>query len=250
MASNERLRTAMLNAGLTTGELGEAAVVDPKTCQRWVSQGRVPHRVNARRAAMALHQDITYLWPDIGHGRRPPGIHPDLAGCYASRAAAPAGIWRSLVEQAGRELGILACAALLVHELWPDFQPLLRAKAGSGCRVRILIGEPGSAAVTSRGQEEKCAHGLAPRCQQAHLCYAPLVGCPGVEIRQHGTTLYNSIYRGDDQMVVSAHRFGTSAHATPVLKLRHAAPGGLFDGYAESFEDVWRLSWPARREFG
>jgi hypothetical protein len=248
MVSNERLRAAMLKAGLTTNALGEAAGVDPKTCERWVSQGRTPQRANAGRAAMALREDISYLWPEIEHGRRQQGMHPDLVAVYSSRAEAPLGIWRAMFEQAAREISILVYAAVFVHELWPDFNRLLRAKADSGCRVRVLLGDPGCEAVTRRGQEEKYGHGIASRCQQALMYYAPLIGFPGVEIHQHDTTLYNSIYRGDDQMVINAHRFGINAHATPVLHLRRAAESGLFDGYAESFDDVWRLSWPAARE--
>jgi len=248
MASNERLRAAMLNAGLTIGELGEAAGVDPKTCERWVSQGRTPHRMNAKRAAVALREDISYLWPDIEQGRRQHGMHPDLVAVYTSRADAPLGIWRALFEQATHEIGVLVYAAVFVHELWPDFNPLLRAKAKSGCRVRVLLGDPGCEAVARRGQEEKYGHGIASRCQQALMYYAPLIGFPGVEVHQHDTTLYNSIYRGDDHMVVNSHRFGINAYATPTLHLSRAAGGGLFDGYAESFEDVWRLSWPAKME--
>jgi hypothetical protein len=33
-----------------------------------------------------------------------------------------------------------------------------------------------------------------------------------------------------------------SGKATPVLYLRRASEGGLFDGYADSFEQVRRLS--------
>jgi hypothetical protein len=44
--------------------------------------------------------------------------------------------------------------------------------------------------------------------------YAPLMGTAGIEVRQHGTTLYNSIYRGDDMMIVNAHRYNTSCPLT------------------------------------
>lgn len=248
MALNERLRAAVLKSGLTLGELAEAAGVDPKTCERWVTKGRTPHRVNARRAAVALHEDMSYLWPDIEQGLRRSGMHPELLAIYASRADAPLEIWRAIFEQAEREIGVLVYAAVFIHELWPDFESLLRAKAEAGCSVRVLLGDPGSAAVAMRGQEEKYGHGIASRCEQALMHYAPLIGFPGVEIHQHDTTLYNSIYRGDDHMVVNAHRFGINAYATPVLHLRRADDGGLFDGYAESFEDVWRLSRSAKRE--
>jgi hypothetical protein len=77
------------------------------------------------------------------------------------------------------------------------------------------------------------------------MYYAPLMGTAGIEVRQHGTTLYNSIYIGDDMMIVNAHRYGMNAYATPVLHLRRASEGGLFDGYADSFDQVCRLSRPA-----
>jgi len=197
---------------------------------------------------MALHEDVSYLWPDIERGHRQHGIHPDLVAIYASRADAPLEIWRALFEQAVREIGVLVYAAVFVHELWPDFNSLLRAKAKSGCRVRVLLGDPDSDAVARRGREEKYGHGIESRCRQAVMYYGPLIGLPGVEIHQHDTTLYNSIYRGDDHMIVNAHRFGINAHATPVLHVRRATPGGIFDGYAESFEDVWQLSWPVKKK--
>lgn len=247
MAANERLRAAMLKADLTAADLAEVAGVDPKTCERWVTKGRLPHRMNAHRAAIALREDMSYLWPALEQGRRQRGMHPDLVAIYASRAEAPLEMWRALFEQARREIGILVYAAVFLHEQWPGFNRLLRTKAAAGCRVRILLGDPDCPAVAGRGQEEKYGHGIETRCRQALMHYAPLIDVPGVEVHQHGTPLYNSIYIGDDQMIVNAHRFGMNAYATPLLRLRRSAESGLFDGYAASFEDVWRLSHPAKK---
>jgi hypothetical protein len=248
MAANERLRASMLAAGMGLAELAEAAGVDPKTCERWVAQGRTPHRVNARRAAIALREDLSYLWPVLEQGRRRRGMQADLVAIYASRADAPLEMWRALFEQAERDIGILVYAAVFLHELWPNFNRLLRARAEAGCRVRIMLGDPGSDAVAERGREEKYGDGIQSRCRQALMHYAPLAEVAGVDVHQHGTPLYNSIFVGDERMIVNAHRFGINAYATPVLHLRRAGEGGLFDGYAESFEDVWRLSRPAKWE--
>jgi transcriptional regulator with XRE-family HTH domain len=248
MAHNERLRAALLSSGVSVSDLAAAAGVDPKTCERWITQGRTPHRVSAVRAAAALGEDVSYLWPDIERGRRQPGTHPDLIAVYATRAGAPLEAWRALFEQAERRIGILVYAAVFLHELWPDFNRLLQHKAGHGCRVQVLLGDPESDAVILRGREEKYGHGIETRCRQALMHYLPLAGTDGIEIRQHGTTLYNSTYVGDDIMIVNAHRYGINAYATPVLHLRRAAEGGLFDGYAESFEQVWQLSRPASEE--
>ena len=63
----------------------------------------------------------------------------------------------------------------------------------------------------------------------------------------HGTTLYNSLYRFDDSMLVNTHVWGLSAYSAPVLHLRRLGAGGLFDTYAQSFEAVWATSTPAYR---
>lgn len=204
--------------------------------------------MNASRAAVALREDMSYLWPALEQGRRQRGMHPDLVAIYASRAEAPVGMWRALFEQAQREIGTLVYAAVFLHEQWPGFNQLLRTKATAGCRVRILLGEPDCPAVVSRGQEEKYGLGIETRCRQALMHYVPLITVPGVEVHQHDTTLYNSIYIGDDQMIVNAHRFGINAYAAPLLHLRRSLDGGLFDGYVASFEDVWQLSHPAKKE--
>jgi hypothetical protein len=248
MVANERLREAMLRARLGLADLAAAAGVDPKTCERWVAQGRTPHRTNAQKAATALREDLAYLWPMIEQGRRQRGMHADLVAIYASRADAPLGIWRALFEHAGRDIGILVYGGVFLHEMWPDFNRLLQAKAEAGCRIRLMLGDPESDAVVRRGLEEKYGDGIQSRCRQAMMHYAPLADLAGIEIHQHATTLYSSIYFGDDRMIVNTHRFGINAYAAPVLHLRRAVPAGLFDGYAESFEDVWRLSRPAKEE--
>lgn len=63
MAVNERLRTALVRAGLNYAQFAEAVGVDPKTAERWVSTGRTPHRTTAYKAARTLRED----WPICGH---------------------------------------------------------------------------------------------------------------------------------------------------------------------------------------
>ena len=67
---------------------------------------------------------------------------------------------------------------------------------------------------------------------------------PGVEFRLHGTTLYNSIYRADDEMLANGHLYGVGAYMAPVLHLRRVPGGELFDAYAESVEKAWESARP------
>jgi hypothetical protein len=97
-----------------------------------------------------------------------------------------------------------------------------------------------------RPPRQKYGDGIQLRCRQALMHYAPLADVPGIDIHQHSTTLYNSIYLGDDCMIVNAHRFGINAYATPLLHLQRASHDGLFSGYADSFEQVWQLSYAVK----
>jgi hypothetical protein len=100
--------------------------------------------------------------------------------------------------------------------------------------------------VQARGREERFGHGIESRCRLALMHYRPLLAVPGVEIRTHATTLYNSIYRADDQMLVSGHAYGVNAYRAPVWQLRRAEDGGLFDTYAASFDAVWATARPVK----
>ncbi|MFE9641840.1 Clp protease N-terminal domain-containing protein [Nocardiopsis alba] len=60
-----------------------------------------------------------------------------------------------------------------------------------------------------------------------------------MEFRLHGTTLYNSIYRSDDQVIVN-----TMALKAPVLPLPKVPGGTLVGTYLESYEKVWERASP------
>ena len=87
--------------------------------------------------------------------------------------------------------------------------------------------------------------GLVGRVRMANAYYAPLIGAPGVEFRLHDTTLYNSIYRYDEQMLVNHHVYGVHGYLAPALHIRQADSGNLFDTYARSFDQIWEESYPA-----
>ena len=237
----------MSAAGLTSRQLADAIGVDPKTAERWVSTGRTPHPAIARRAAITLREDLSYLWPAIEQGRRGQRGNGELVSVYATRAGAPLGMWQSIFEEARQEIAILVYAGIFLHESWPDFNYLLERKRQTGCRVRVLLGDADSPVIAARGREEAYGHGIESRCRVALLHYLPLVERCGIELNLHDTTLYNSLFIGDDQMVVNAHVFGTNAYGAPVYHFRRCGDDGPFSAYARSFESVWEASHPATR---
>ncbi len=191
------------------------------------------------KAAETLGEDIHALWPALRQARAARAVSPELVALYDQRADLPVSGYVDLIAQARERVDILVYAAVFLHEAYPRLNDLLRERAEDGCTVRIALGDADSENVQLRGNEEKFGHGIESRCRLALLHYRPLLGVPGIEIRTHGTTLYNSLYRADDQMLVNAHVWGVNAYGAPVWQLRRNADGGIFDTYAESFDAVW-----------
>ncbi|MYT11922.1 hypothetical protein YWIDRAFT_01149 [Streptomyces sp. SceaMP-e96] len=236
---NERLRAAMAAGGWTHATLAARAQVDPKSVERWVNLGRTPRRATALLAAETLGEDVHALWPALRQARSARAVSSELVALYDQRADVPVSTFTDMLAEARENIDILVYAAVFLHEGFPRLNDLLRERAAEGCSVRIALGDAESENVRQRGEEERFGHGIESRCRLALMHYRPLLGVPGVEIRTHGTTLYNSIYRGDDQLLTNAHVWGVNAYGAPVWHLRRNGTDGIFDTYAQSFEAVW-----------
>ncbi|MCC9307964.1 helix-turn-helix domain-containing protein [Kitasatospora sp. RB6PN24] len=241
---NERLKSIMVSGGWTYTSLAEKAGVDTKSVERWANQNRTPRLVAARLAAEALGEDMFTLWPSLRRPRAARAISPEVVALYEQRADLPVSAFVGLFGQATERIDVLVYAAVFLHEAFPRLNDLLRERAAKGCTVRIALGDAESENVRQRGREEKFGHGIESRCRLALLHYGPLLGTSGIEVRTHGTTLYNSLYRADDQMLVNAHVWGVNAFGAPVWHLRRTGTGTLFDTYAASFDDVWNAARP------
>ncbi|MEV7145933.1 XRE family transcriptional regulator [Streptomyces sp. NPDC093084] len=237
--SNERLRSALLARGLTVQGLAEAIEVNPKTVERWITQGKVPYRRHQYATAAVLKVDVTSLWDDDRTIDSATDLSKaEIGTVYAHRHTVPSGLWRDIYGRAHKTLDVLVYSGLFLSED-PLFHDLLKAKVAAGVRVRILLGDPRSAAVRQRGIDE--GHQIMDgKIRNAMVLYRPLMRShPDIRFRLHDSTLYNSIYRADDEMLVNPHVYGIGAYMAPVLHLRRLADGGLFDTYANSIEHTW-----------
>lgn len=243
--ANERLRDAMLRDGLTPETLAGKLAVSAKTAERWVTLGRIPYPRHRHAVAAMLRERESYLWPEAitpEHAARV--SESECVKVYPRRAAVPLDLWGRLTEQAANEIGILVFSGLFLPEQVPQLVRLLKQKASEGVRVRILLGDPDSEAVRNRGAEEGIGEAMASKIRNVLAFYRPLQGVEGVNIKFHGTTLYNSIYRFDNEMLVNTHAYGFPAAHSPVLHLRRLSSGELFDTYADSFDRVWSSGEP------
>ncbi|MEV5480950.1 MULTISPECIES: XRE family transcriptional regulator [Streptomyces] len=245
---NERLRAAMAARGWTHATLAARAQVDPKSVERWVNLGRTPRRATALLAAETLGEDVHALWPALRQARSARAVSSELVALYDQRADVPVSTFTDMLAEARENIDVLVYAAVFLHEGFPRLNDLLRERAAEGCSVRIALGDAESANVRQRGEEERFGHGIESRCRLALMHYRPLLGVPGIEIRTHETTLYNSIYRADDQLLANAHVWGVNAYGAPVWHLRRNGDGGIFDTYAQSFDAVWTTAKPVPEE--
>jgi hypothetical protein len=146
---------------------------------------------------------------------------------------------------------ILVYSVFFLPEQHASHIELLRQKADDGASIRILLGDPDSPQVALKGQEEDIGDAIAAKIRNVLLAYyMPFASHPGITIKLHATTLYNSIFWFDDDMLVNTHVYGVPAHFAPVLHLRHLSSGTLFQTYARSFDRVWdqtRKTWTGQK---
>jgi transcriptional regulator with XRE-family HTH domain len=243
--ANERLRRAIQRAGLRLEDVADHVEIDVKTAERWITKGRVPHARNRVRTAQLLGVDELDLWPEVADEQNGRGADGgEVVRMYPHRGAVPRDRWYELLEATMERLDLLVYAGLFLPDGRSDLAGLVRRKAEDGVQVRLLYGEPKSEAVALRGAEEGIGDGLVARIQLALGYMREAFDEPGVSVRLHATTLYNSLYRYDDDLLVNAHAYGVAAGQSPVLHLRRLPGGRLFDHYMASFERVWQTARP------
>lgn len=238
--ANERLREALYRKGVNIPDLAEATGVDPKTVERWITKSRLPYPRHRRVIASLVQETESYLWPDaVGAERRAEIADSEIVRLYAHRNNLPLDLWDRLLSQPVDRVDMLSLAALFLVER-PSFVAELTKKAQAGVRIRLLFGDPSARDVSRRSEEEGLDRGAVPaRVRNALALVRPLAAVPGIEIRTHRTTLYNSIFRFDDEMVVNTHVYGVPGARAPALHLRRLSTGDLFATYSASFETLW-----------
>lgn len=235
---NERLREALDSSEFDETSIATRLGVDPKTVERWIA-GRVPYPRYRRLLAGLLDVDEYETWPQVTHRRTPPMQESaDIQAAYAHRWAVPRKVWLELFGSAESDIGILAYAALFLAED-DGILRILAARARAGVRVRILLGNPDSPHVAERGAGEGIGDAIAAKIRNALALYGALSEEANTEIRIHSTTLYASIYRADNDLLINMHAYGATASHAPVIHTHHTAPGDMAETYMLSFDRVW-----------
>ncbi|WP_369183501.1 XRE family transcriptional regulator [Streptomyces sp. Y1] len=242
---NERLHSVLAQRGVEPKALAEACEVDPKTVGRWLG-GRLPHPRHRFRAARLLRVEESFLWPDPQPraARGTGGLGTELIGTHQNRASVPRETWLTLLQEARQRIDVLVFSGTFFAQSNPHVAKMLAERAGRGVRVRLCFGDPSGRAAATRGREEGIGDTLAAKIRASLTYYRCLLPEEGCEVRLHDTTLYNSLFRYDDNLLVNPHIFGQPASANPLLHLKRVDTTGWFDNYAQSFEAVWAHARP------
>ncbi|WP_414169364.1 DUF5919 domain-containing protein [Streptoverticillium reticulum] len=242
---NEALRRAMSNARLSDRELAERCGVDLKTVGRWITQpGRIPRARHRWAACEALGEDETVLWPTAAKRAIKLGPDREIVSVYPYRSGCPAVLWRSLITQARAELTF---AGYTNYFLWLEqarFGTALRRKAAQGCRVRFLVGRPDSDLTRTREQDEGVALTLSTRIRVTLAELEKLKDQHGIRARFSDGHSHLSVFRFDDDMIVTPLLTHHVGHDAPTLHLRRHQDNGLFDRFASHTEELWNNGTP------
>lgn len=242
---NERLRAAMVQAKLSVDDVYRATQVDPKTVQRWL-HGRIPHQRHRWTVSKLVNEDEAYLWPTSERELSSKSTSTaELVALYAHRSDAPSELWTRLIDDARESVDILGYAVQFLPEMYAGFATRMVAKAEAGAKVRLAIVEPDSEELAARDAEEGLSGGLIARVRTTIKHIKPMLQSPDVEVRFHTTPMYNSVFRFDDQMLVTPHLYARPGYQVPMLHLRRVGAGGAFDNYLQHFDDVWTTGQPA-----
>jgi hypothetical protein len=242
--NNERLRVALDRAGLTNEAVARSAGVDPKTVQRWLA-GRIPHPRHRWAVAAQVEEDEEYLWPAARRSSHSSGgATAEIIAAYAYRSELDTRRWWDLFTRAERQIDLLGYTLYFLPQQHPTLADLLREKVEQGCRIRVGLADPMSANVQARDVEEHQPITLVARIQSTLVWLEPVLGFDGIEARFQDAPLYSSIFRFDDQMLVTPHLFATPGHSAPMLHIKSLGANGLFSRFAAHFEGIWADSRP------
>ncbi len=181
------------------------------------------------------------LWPEA------PGVAygtSELVGIYTTRRELPPATVSSMLDATERHIDVLAYAALWLWDTVPSFVERVQVKVARGASVRICLGDPNSEAVRLRGQEEGVDAALAGRCQLAATYAREIQHVDPSSVRLTPATLYASVFRFDNDVLLNTHLWGNAAGDSPVFHFRRQHDNGIAADAVTSFERVWAAAQP------
>ncbi|GAA4004261.1 hypothetical protein GCM10022384_58540 [Streptomyces marokkonensis] len=172
------------------------------------------------------------------------GTDRELVHSYPYRSACPSTVWTELAESAEVDLFLAGYTNYFFWAQVPHFADTVRRKADAGCRVRFLLGDPNGEVTRQRETVEDVALSVSTRIGITLEHLDRLGPVEGVETRVSAPEdainhVSLSVFRFDDDALVTPHLARLVGHDSPLLHLRRHGGGGMFDRFAEHSEELW-----------
>lgn len=250
MIPNEVLRDRIRAKSLSDRRFADVAGVSLKTVQRWLAD--IDHKVredNARRAADVLGCTPHDLWPQQ-YARSSTGspstdrARPFMPTVYPTRTQMPLSVWQEHFADPQDSVDILVLAATFLFDTLDGFLDTLVDAAGRDVDVRLLVGDPDGPSLILRGEEEDIGEAVIARCRTTVELLGSRASTSGLQIRTHQTTLYSSIFRVDDRVIVNFHIYGSPGRNNPVMVFARSDEPRLWATFEEAFNRVWDNAKP------
>lgn len=237
----------MLRQAVLLEELAACCGVEPKSVERWINTDRIPHRRHRWAAARHLSVDEIYLWPAVagrGSSGNAEATRAELVEIYPDRASVPRELWLRLLSEAQEHVDVLVFSGTFYAQTQPRVAAMVTEAAQRGAQIRLCFGDPTADSVAIRDREEGLAGTLASKIRSSLTYYRNLIEIDGCEVRLHSSTVYASLFRYDDEVLVNPHVYGEPASANPTLHFRRLGGGSIADHYITSFDRVWSEAMP------
>ena len=237
---NERLEAAMAKNDLSPQGLAEIVGTSRKAVDKWL-QGTIPHLTTQIAIANELGADRLWLWPrdEVGVA----AAREELVRMWARRSDCPPDYWWNLIVDAKEHVDILGYAVLFLTESHLDLTSVLSELMENGGSVRIVIADPRGQAALDRDTEEGLDGLLLARIQSSIKYLRPIVEA-GASLHFQNAPMYNSVFRFDDDMLVTPHLFGIPGKRAPLFHFRRIGSGGIFDQFVTHFEGLLASATP------
>lgn len=251
LVPNRTLDLAMKGKGMSPRKLARAIGVTEITVRRWLENVQIKVRLdNAQAAARELGCTPPDLWADqfqpsqeplssMGYTTVP--FNPVL---YASRTQVPITLWQNHFSESRSAIDILVFAATFLFDTLDGFTATLTDAARRGVQIRFLIGDPDGDNTALRGEEEGIGESVHARSHNSIELLRPHTRTPALDVRTHDTTLYTSIFRVDDDMIVNLHIYGSPGRDNPVMVFSRQQEPRLWATFECAFTRVWDNARP------
>ncbi|MFI5645241.1 DUF5919 domain-containing protein [Kitasatospora sp. NPDC051705] len=184
------------------------------------------------------------VWSDTHHMNLKAGHDREVLAVYPYRSACPKSVWAQLIAEASADVFLCGYTNYFVWLEQPALLQTLRRKAESGCRIRFLLGDPGSETTRRRELIEDVALTVSTRIRVTLENLGKLSDTEGVEARfsaeEDGPNHVGlSVFRFDDHALVTPHLARAVGHDSPMMHFRRSEENGMFDRFSEHAEELW-----------